>query len=240
MAAERRAWWRRAGVGVMHGALWGFGFLPSRHRPLRSKEIRTLVFLHGWGSNRSAFYPLQAYLAFCGYRRQLSINYPSRTSIEAIALGVKREIDRQVRGGRIDLICHSMGGLVARFYVQFLGGERRVDRLITLATPHQGTYLSAYLPSPLVAQLRPESALLRRLEAHPWPTQVEAHCLAAERDLVVLPSTSALLPFGQCTLFDELGHGDILFSPRVFRKIQNTLDAPRPQRAILPEGASKP
>ena len=125
MAAERRAWWRRAGVGVMHGALWGFGFLPSRHRPLRSKEIRTLVFLHGWGSNRSAFYPLQAYLAFCGYRRQLSINYPSRTSIEAIALGVKREIDRQVRGGRIDLICHSMGGLVARFYVQFLGGERR-------------------------------------------------------------------------------------------------------------------
>ena len=47
-------------------------------------------------------------------------------------------------GRRIDIVSYSFGGLVCRDYVQRLGGAARVDRLITLSTPHHGTWL-AYL-----------------------------------------------------------------------------------------------
>lgn len=47
-------------------------------------------------------------------------------------------------GRKVDIIAHSMGGLVARWYVEMLGGDRHVDDLVTLDTPHQGIYL-AYL-----------------------------------------------------------------------------------------------
>jgi pimeloyl-ACP methyl ester carboxylesterase len=47
------------------------------------------------------------------------------------------------RGGpfadaRLVFICHSMGGLVARWYVDHLGGAEHTKALITLGTPHRG------------------------------------------------------------------------------------------------------
>jgi triacylglycerol esterase/lipase EstA (alpha/beta hydrolase family) len=43
---------------------------------------------------------------------------------------------------RVDLVGHSQGGLVARSYVKYYGGSDEVDSLITLGTPHRGTYLA--------------------------------------------------------------------------------------------------
>ena len=40
------------------------------------------------------------------------------------------------------IIGHSMGGLIARQYIQFHGGDERVKSLITLGTPHHGTPLA--------------------------------------------------------------------------------------------------
>ena len=50
-----------------------------------------------------------------------------------------------------------MGGLVARYYVQRLGGDVRVHTLVTLGTPHGGTLPARLFPHPLVRQLRPGS-----------------------------------------------------------------------------------
>jgi triacylglycerol esterase/lipase EstA (alpha/beta hydrolase family) len=43
---------------------------------------------------------------------------------------------------RVDVIGHSQGGLVARYYIKFLGGSPKVDSFIGLATPHYGTQLA--------------------------------------------------------------------------------------------------
>lgn len=37
------------------------------------------------------------------------------------------------------LIAHSMGGLVARYYIERMGGQEHVGRLIVMGTPHLGT-----------------------------------------------------------------------------------------------------
>jgi triacylglycerol esterase/lipase EstA (alpha/beta hydrolase family) len=47
-----------------------------------------------------------------------------------------------------------MGGLVARYYVQRLGGDERVHTLVTLGTPHAGTRWARALPHPVVRQLK--------------------------------------------------------------------------------------
>jgi triacylglycerol lipase len=225
--AEREQLVREALSYAAHGLLFGFGYLPSRHRPLRAKQIRTLVFVHGLGATRSSFFPLEAYLRLCGHTRQLSFNYRTRgTSIEEAAITLKRCIDHEVRGGRIDLIGHSLGGLVARTYVQALGGARRVDRLVTLGTPHHGTHAAAYVPTRLGFELRPNSALLQRLDALPPPDGVRCLSVAAGRDLMILPAENACAPFGENVAFDDLGHLSMLLSPRVFSTVGRFLAQP--------------
>ena len=58
---------------------------------------------------------------------------------------------------RIHVIGHSLGGLIARYFVQRLGGDSQVHTLVTLGTPHQGTQLAWAAPLlPLVRQLTPD------------------------------------------------------------------------------------
>jgi pimeloyl-ACP methyl ester carboxylesterase len=40
---------------------------------------------------------------------------------------------------KVTLVCHSMGGLVARYYVEVLGGWKMCRQLVTIATPHRGS-----------------------------------------------------------------------------------------------------
>jgi len=43
---------------------------------------------------------------------------------------------------KVDLVGHSQGGLVARYYVKELGGDQTVDSVISLGAPHKGTYVA--------------------------------------------------------------------------------------------------
>ncbi|MFD2763141.1 lipase family alpha/beta hydrolase [Micromonospora eburnea] len=43
---------------------------------------------------------------------------------------------------KVDLVTHSEGGLVSRWYVKFLGGADRVAHYVSLGTPQQGTYVA--------------------------------------------------------------------------------------------------
>lgn len=212
---------------LAHGVLLPLGFRRPRPQVERRREQRTLVFVHGLGANRSGFLPLQAYLRLHGHRRQLAFNYRSSGSLERLAVQLKRAIDAGVGGGRIDLVAHSMGGLVARGYLQLLGGARRVDRLITLGTPHHGTHAANFIPSALVRQLLPGSPFLAHLNAQPAPEGLDATAIVAGRDLLIQPVASARGPFGETVRFDDFGHLELLFRPEVFAEVALRLRAPR-------------
>ena len=219
----RRAIRREALSLLAHGLLLPFGLRRRRPQPEYRREQRTVVFVHGLAANRSGFLPLQTYLRLHGHRQQISVNYRSAGSLERLALQLKREIDASVGGGRIDLVAHSMGGLVARFYLQALGGARRVDRLITLGTPHHGTHAANFVPSALVRQLLPDGPFIRRLNALPAPAAVSATSIVAGRDVLIQPVDAARCPFGESVHFAELGHVELLFRPEVFAEIGGRL-----------------
>jgi pimeloyl-ACP methyl ester carboxylesterase len=223
--AVKRAILRESLAFLAHGALLPFGARRPATTP-RRREQRTVVFLHGLAASGGGLRPLRGWLALHGHRQQLAFDYRSRGSLESIALRLRRELEAHVRGGRIDLVAHSMGGLVARFYLQELGGARRVDRLITLATPHRGTHAANFIPSALVRQLLPDGPFIRHLNALPAPPGLRVTSIVAGRDLLVQPADSACCPFGEIRRFDDLGHVELLFRPRVYAAVLAALAAP--------------
>src|SRR5438445_3207567 len=138
--------------------LYPFGLGASRRRTARRAEQRTVVFVHGYLGNRSSFYPLAGFLRMLGTGPLLSFSYSGAHGIEHAAIELRDALRRRVRGGRIDLVCHSLGGLIARTWLQLLGGARRVDRCIMLGTPDRGTYNAYWLLSRIGRELRPDSA----------------------------------------------------------------------------------
>ena len=222
-----------AGSLAVQTLMFGFGFVPHRHEPRRARDQHTVVFVHGLAANRASLFPVQAFLRAHGYDRQHSMSYPTVGSIESMAVQLKERIDRDVKGGRIDLVCHSLGGLVARTYLQMLGGDRRVERVVTLATPHLGTHATAYLPTPVVRQMTPGSPFLAYLNDLPAP-DVEFTSIGAGADILVIPADNAQAPFGTYERFETVGHTGLLLSPGVLGRVYEALGPCEERLNVLP------
>ncbi|MFD7612666.1 esterase/lipase family protein [Streptomyces sp. NPDC059828] len=126
------------------------------------------VLLHGFIDNRSVFVLLRRHLAREGRRPIESLNYsPLTCDIRSAAELLGRHVEEVcTRTGRpeVDIVGHSLGGLIARYYVQRLGGDRRVRTLVTLGTPHSGTSVVPLASAhPLVRQMRPGSDVVEEL-----------------------------------------------------------------------------
>ena len=119
--------------------------------------------------------------------------------IRRSAFLIHRKIERilaQTPSQQIDIIGHSMGGLIGLYYVKKLGGHARVRKLIMMGTPVRGTWaalagvVTLGLWSTSSWQLLPRSRFLDELAQGPMPPGVEVHTIAAARDWVVpLPTT---------------------------------------------------
>ena len=203
------------------GLLYPTGMSSPSQRTLRKKDQRTIVLIHGYLANRSGFFPLKTYLQTQGIKT-VEFNYASSNGIEQGAIHLKHFLRQHVRGGKIDLVCHSMGGLVARLYLQELDGARRVDRCITLGTPHHGTYSAYWVRSRVGRELLPDSPLLQRLEASKEKaSNVTFTSIVAGADNIVIPRVFAA---NEETLHvPNIGHMSLLFSLKTFRMIADHL-----------------
>ena len=205
--------------------LYPFGIGASRRRTPRRAEQRTVVLVHGYLGNRSAFFPLGLYLKARGSAPLLSFSYSAANGIERAALELRDSLRTRVRGGRIDLVCHSLGGVIARTWLQLLGGARRVDRCIMLGTPVSGTYNAYWLTSRVGRELRPDSPLMRRLEAtRAAASAVRFSSIVAGSDNIVIPRVFSAGE-GELVRVADLGHMGLLFSPTVFRAVHDRLAA---------------
>jgi pimeloyl-ACP methyl ester carboxylesterase len=225
-ASERPVWHligKEALAILAAGLLFPLGWTRGQKRKTpRREDQRTVVFVHGYLANPSIFYPVRAYLRARGLRQVLFFDYRSTDGVVEGARRLKEYLRKHVRGGRIDLVCHSMGGVVGRVYLQELGGHRRVDRCITLATPHRGTYNAYWIPSRVGRELRPDSALIERLSAsRKVSAGVRFTSIAAGSDNIVIPRVFSANE--KTVRIPDVGHLGLLFSPAVFRAIGDAL-----------------
>ena len=214
---------REVAAFVGASLLYPFGLRRARPKPTpRVAEQRTVVLVHGYLANRSTLLPLHAYLKLRGVDRVLAFDYDSSAGIERSARALREFCRRHVRGGRIDLVCHSLGGVVARCWLQELGGARRVDRCITLSSPHRGTYGAYWVASRIGRELRPDSLILQRLEAsRTAASRVKFTSIVAGSDNIVFPRVFA--SHEELVHVPDIGHVGMLFSPRVLRAVADRL-----------------
>ncbi len=157
-------------------------------------------------------------------------------SIDGSAAKVRDKIERlyaRYRLGPLTIIGHSKGGLIGRYYVKRLGGDRRVRTLITLGTPHNGTpvaYLGAAtvgFVAPSVWQMTPMSPFIRRLKEGEFPPHVRMVSVYSKDDRFTVFPSALLETEGRPNLENVelagLGHRDFLVKKRVYDVITREL-----------------
>ena len=113
----------------------------------------------------------------------------------AEAVQAKLESVSDEHGSTVDVVAHSMGGLDSRWCVEKLDGARYVDDLVTLGTPHRGTY-AAHLAelTPGGRDMQPGSEFLTELNDGRLAEGVSYAAFWSSVDELIAPSHFAELP----------------------------------------------
>jgi len=202
----------------------------------KTHESPPVLIIHGFLGTRGSMYLLERRLVQDGF---VCVSFNLGTlnvrDIRRSAFLIHRKIERilaQFPSQKIDIIGHSMGGLIGLYYVKKLGGHARVRKLIMLGTPVRGTWsalagvMTLGLWSTSSWQLLPRSRFLDELHQGPLPAGVEVATIAAARDWVVPLGTTRLQGANAMTV--PLGHSSLVVSEEVYRRVVNTLRPPHP------------
>ena len=234
-----------------HLALYPLGFMQEKARPTAARyslddlppvqrglvigDVEAagtpILLVHGLVDNRSIFTLLRRGLRRRGFGRVVTINYPVLTSdirVAARALGEQVEaLCAETGFERVHVVGHSMGGLIARYYVQRLGGDARVHTLVSLGSPHAGTRAAQLPPLRICRQLRPTSDVIAEL-AEPAPgLRTRFVAFWTDLDQLVVPKRSARLEHRDLTVRNVfvrgVGHMSLPIHGRVVHEICTTL-----------------
>jgi triacylglycerol lipase len=138
---------------------------------------------------------MSKYLSARGFRPLAVDLSPSdgTVALEELAAQLRTFVEQELPPGEpFDLIGFSMGGLVCRYYVQRLGGIERVGRLITISSPHRGTYWAYTTRNAGSRQMRPRSEFLRDLNRDVAVLERVRHAsIWTPLDLMILPARSS-------------------------------------------------
>ena len=205
--------------------------LPWRHpAPLAgggasSPEIPVLL-IHGYFCNRQVWRPFAEWLAQRGHAVEAVDLDPAFTSIEDYVPQVSEAVRRlRERTGahRVALVCHSMGGLVARAWIRATGGDLAAH-VVTLGTPHRGTFHAHFGLGPSTRQMRPGSDWLAALEAS---EDREVHgrftVLLSHHDNIVAPQSIQTLDGARTIEFSGIGHLSLAYDRRVWAAVDEAL-----------------
>lgn len=205
--------------------------LPPVQRGLLLNDVEAagtpILLLHGLIDNRSVFALLRRGLLRRGFGRVVTMNYSPLTSdIRSAARQLGRQVEQlceETGYERVHVVGHSLGGVIARYYVQCLGGDTRVHTLATLGSPHAGTSAARLLPTPLVRQLRPGSGLMRELSAPAPSCRTRFLAVWSDLDHLMIPKRAARIDHpdldARNVLRRRVGHMSLPIDPTVIREI---------------------
>ncbi|GLP67851.1 lipase [Streptomyces sp. TUS-ST3] len=217
---------RRSPLPALPAPEDGAAQLPTEAKP-------PVVLLHGFIDNRSVFVLLRRSLAQHGRQQIESLNYsPLTCDVRAAAELLGRHIEEiceRTGSERVDVVGHSLGGLIARYYVQCLGGDSRVRTLVTLGTPHSGTRVVPLANAhPIVRQMRPGSELLEELTRPAPGCRTHFVSFWSDLDHLMDPLETACIDHPDLTAqnvrVSGIGHLALPVHPAVATGIRQVLD----------------
>jgi pimeloyl-ACP methyl ester carboxylesterase len=243
---------REVGFVGLNVALWPLGLVDEAarigssrvRRRYRNQQPRPLanpseaaaevpiILVHGYFHNRSGLLLTQRALRKHGFQNVAIFSYnPLRKGIPSLADGLRRKVEATLErtgADKVHIVGHSLGGLIARYYVEHLEGKDKVHTLVSLGTPHHGTMMAFLGRSASSRQMRPGSEFLNLMAEGPKPPEVRYLCYYSNLDSLVVPSRSATLPNGDgCRvtniIVNDLGHLSLLINSELIDSVAENL-----------------
>ena len=230
---------REIAAHAMTGVTMLMGWWPTS--PVRKRRQRDLaeapasdavrnpvLLVHGYALNRGCWTFLQTYLHTRGWEWVWAINHRPRSSpIPVYAKRLGRAIERlrdETGAEQVDLVCHSMGGIVAAYALKEFGYAPHVRRVVTLGTPWAGTKTHVFAWLREGYDMAPDAEVIRAIEDYSGDTVA----VWSKHDHLVLPVESAAPPHAHTIELRHLGHLEMVMSARVFRVVADALQARGP------------
>jgi len=201
-----------------------------RHRPAPwlsrqpAQGRLPVLLIHGYGCNGGYWRPLREMLMREGISHDAVDLEPVTAGIDDYVDTVEAAVQRLLAAtgaGRVVIVGHSMGGLVARAWLRQYGAaaEARVARVVTIGTPHFGTVLAPFGIGQNAAQMRTDAAWLAQLDKDDRGRRALFTSIWSWHDNIVAPQTSCRLPGAHNVALAGIGHVALGNDPQVLRTI---------------------
>lgn len=216
-----RAWFGEVLMGVVT-----FGWrqpwrpnTPPDHLPERASGRRGVLLVHGFVCNRGLWTDWIRRLRAQDVPVVAISLEPVFGGIEDYVAQVDAAVSRleRVTGKAPLIVAHSMGGLATRAWLQALQADARCAGVITIGTPHHGTWLARFALSPNGRQMRQHSAWLKTLAAaEPAARRRRFTCYYGHCDNIVFPAATAMLDGADNRHLPATAHVDLINRAEVF------------------------
>jgi triacylglycerol lipase len=187
-----------------------------------------VVFIHGFACNRGFWTPWMRLLRDRG-QPFVAVNLePVFGEIDSYAPIIEAAVRRltHATGRAPALICHSMGGVAARAWLRARGDPASVCCVVTIGSPHRGTWLGRFSRRPNGRQMRLGSDWLGTLARDEAQRQLPPLvCWYTNCDNIVFPVTTATLPQADNRLVRGVAHVALGFHPRVVSETLTLISA---------------
>jgi triacylglycerol lipase len=189
-----------------------------------------VVFVHGFGGSASNWTTAEAVFEAGGYSsgQLFAYEYNSAQSNKTSAAGLASFV-RQVLAGagasQVDIVNHSMGGLVSDWYIKELGGQPSVRHLASIAGANHGTTAaSACIILTSCVEMFPGSAFIRTVTSgDETPGNTRYGTWYSPCDGVINPYTSTVLSGATNNLVACQTHLGFLTDTTVLTQVRNFL-----------------
>ena len=203
-----------------------------------ASEKDPVVFVHGFTGSSSSFDNMKQWLVSQGWASNYlyAIQYSDTTgsSIDnAYELqSFVKNVLRQTKASKVDIVAHSMGGLSTRYYVKYLEGAQKVDDVVTLGSPHHGTTSSYFgLWTEGAREMVPGSAFLNDLNSvdetpngSDTTSAIQYTSIYSSADTVINPYTSSIIDGAENVEISGVSHSGLLTDSSVRPLIQTGLE----------------
>lgn len=217
-------------ISILYLPLFIFGFFDYNYIRVRAnkeeKEI-PVILLHPYIMNRGCLIYLFLKLKMHGYKNVYALTIsPKFAPIEVQSAGLAELVNgilKKHNSQKFIGIGHSQGGIILRYYAQKMGGLQKIEKLITIGSPNQGTKLGIFARSFNAKQMRYQSDFIKNLNQE-IPEKLKMLCILSPTDNMVLPWTAGKVEKKGSYITPPLGHGSLIFSPDVCKEILSYLE----------------
>ncbi len=196
-----------------------------------------VVLVHGFLASAGVFRPLRSRLEREANARVATFTHAPGVGVRRIARQLAELVERIPRSARITVVGHSLGGVVARWYVQEMGGHARVARTVSMASPFRGVQVPQLWVG---ADLHEQSALLKQLRDGAASCRVPHTSIVSANDMVIVGVETACLGAGDVVVVPTGGHNSLLFDEHVAAVVIERVRRGRAARPEAKASATKP